>query len=504
MCTVARIGAIVSGVNTSGAYTSGENTNGVSITTGDKSHPEERVAALRPVMGFRDLLLFYIVTGFSVRWIAQAAHGGPSALVIWVACAITFYVPLVACVLQLSSRYPGEGGIYVWSQKAFGPFAGYMTAWTYWVSNLPYFPALLGYTALNALYLMGPGAQRLADSQTYFVVAALTGLGLAVWPNILGLRIGKWLHNAGAIGLWAPTIVLIVLGLAVGSRFGSATPITTRSLIPSTHLQDMIFWSTIAFSLSGLEAASIMGDEIHDARRNIPRALLLAGGIITVIYLLSTLAVMEAIPAQRVSVVQGIMNAVTSAAGRLGVPGIAFLVAACITVGGIGQAGAWFAAAARLPFVAGIDSYLPAAFGRVHPRWNSPYVALIVQAIIAAGFIFLSLLGTNNYGAYDVLVATSVLFYFIPYLFMFGAMIRLRGSIVLGLMGLATTALAIVLSFVPTENNPNAWLFELKVAGSTVIMLLAGAALYFLSSHRRKSGNVAGLAVNTLSQRAER
>jgi amino acid transporter len=466
---------------------------------------EEKVA-LKPVMGFRDLLLFYIVTGFSVRWIAQAAHGGPSALVIWLVCCVAFYVPLVVCVLQLSSRFPGEGGIYIWSQKAFGGFAGFMTAWMYWVSNLPYFPALLGYTAINALYLVGPRGHGLADSRTYFIIASLTGLSLAVWPNVLGLRIGKWLHNAGAIGLWLPALVVIVLGLTAGWRFGSATPITARSLIPSTHLKDIVFWSTIAFSLSGLEAASIMGDEIHDARRNIPRALLLAGAIITVIYVLATLAVMEAVPAERVSIVQGIMDAVTSASGRLGIRGIGFVVAFCITIGGIGQAGAWFAAAARLPFVAGIDSYLPAAFGRVHPRWGSPYVALIVQAMIAVGFILMSLPGTSIAGAYDVLVAMSVLFYFIPYLFMFGAMIRLRGTLVLALMGLTTTALAIVLSFVPTEENANWWLFELKVAGSTVVMLLIGAGLYLLSSHRRisSSGSVTGLAVNTLSQRAER
>src|SRR5262249_5849478 len=153
----------------------------------------------------------------------------------------------------------------------------------------------------------------------------------------------------------------------------------------------------------------IMGDEIHNARRNIPRALLLAGAIITIIYVLSTWAVLQAIPAERVSVVQGIMDAVTSAASRLHISGIAWFVAACITVGGIGQAGAWFAAAARLPFVAGIDCYLPPAFGKIHPRWNSPYVALIVQAIVAVGFILMSLPGTSIAGAYDVLVATSVL-----------------------------------------------------------------------------------------------
>ncbi len=95
---------------------------------------------LRRTLGFRDLVLFYIVTTFSLRWIATAAAAGPSALVIWVIAALGLFVPLVFTVLELSSRYPDEGGMYVWSKRAFGPFAGFITGWTYWSANLPYFP----------------------------------------------------------------------------------------------------------------------------------------------------------------------------------------------------------------------------------------------------------------------------------------------------------------------------------------------------------------------------
>src|SRR5438093_8482155 len=108
---------------------------------------------LRRVLGFRDLLLFYIVTSFSLRWVATAAAAGPSALVIWVIAALGLFVPLVFTVLELSSRYPEEGGVYVWSKHAFGPYAAFITGWTYWGSNLPYFPALLYSWPANALFI---------------------------------------------------------------------------------------------------------------------------------------------------------------------------------------------------------------------------------------------------------------------------------------------------------------------------------------------------------------
>ncbi|MGH7623241.1 MAG: amino acid permease, partial [Gemmatimonadaceae bacterium] len=96
--------------------------------------------ALRRAMGFRDLLLFYLVTGFSLRWIAPAAAAGPSAVIIWIIAALALYLPLVLCVLELSSRYPEEGGLYCWTRRAFGEFPGYMSGFLYWSSNLPYFP----------------------------------------------------------------------------------------------------------------------------------------------------------------------------------------------------------------------------------------------------------------------------------------------------------------------------------------------------------------------------
>ena len=118
-------------------------------------------------MGFRDLVLFYVVTGISLRWIATAAAAGPSSIVIWIGAWLMFYTPLALSVIELSSRYPNEGGLYVWSKKAFGDFSGFISAWSYWACNLPYFPAVFYFAASNALFMRRSSWQHLSGTQIF-------------------------------------------------------------------------------------------------------------------------------------------------------------------------------------------------------------------------------------------------------------------------------------------------------------------------------------------------
>ncbi len=454
-------------------------------------------------MRFGDLVLFYIVTGFSLRWISNAAAAGPSAILIWIGACLGFYLPLVLAVLELSSRYPEEGGLYVWTREAFGGFAGFLSAWLYWASNLPYFPSLLYFTAANALFLGGAHAHGLSTSPAYFVGASLIGLAIAAGLNIRGLHVARWLHDIGAVTLWLPALILLALaGVTLALGHGTATPFTAASLVPSTHLRDIIFWSTVVFSVSGAESASMLGEEIENPRRNVPRALLLAGAGITTIYILATIAVMVALPAARIPEIEGVILSIATLAGQLGVPAIVVVVAALITVSGLGQTGAWFAAASRLPFVAGIDRYLPPAFGRLHPQWRTPYISLLVQAVIAAAFIALSQAGSAVKQANDILVSMSIIAFFIPYLLVFAALIRVqrvptdpgvfrapggpRVAVLAASVGFVVTAIAIVLSFVPSPDDPRPRLAVLKIAGSSVAVIACGIALYGAGRARQR------------------
>jgi amino acid transporter len=462
--------------------------------------------ALKQAMGFRDLVLFYVASGFSLRWIATSASAGPSAIVIWVIACLSFYLPLVASVLELSSRYPEEGGIYVWSKKAFGDFAGFMTGWTYWASNLPYFPAILYFGAANGLYIGGARWQHLSGNRAYFITFSLAGLLLAAGLNVVGLDKGKWLPNIGALGLWLPACVVVILGGLMWHRFGPANQFTPASFVPSTSLKDIIFWSTIAFALGGVESASIMGEEIKNARRNIPRALVISGIAITFIYILGTAGLLACAPSGKIDALYGVMQGVTTAGDRLGIAGMPPIIAAVILVGILGAVGAWFASTARLPFVAGLDNLLPSGFGKVHPRWGTPYISLLVQAGIAGVFVFMSQAGTSVKGAYEVLVSMGIIAYFIPFLYMFLAnialqirearpgVIRLPGgkpvSIFLAALGFITTSISIVLALIPAQDEPNKALAVFKVVGWSLALILIGAVLYLWGRWRSKrSGN---------------
>ena len=454
-------------------------------------------------MGFGDLVLFYVVTTFSLRWIATAAAAGPSAILIWVIACIAFFIPLAFCVLELSSRYPEEGGLYVWTKRAFGEGAGFLTGWMYWGANVPYFPGLLYFAAGNALFIGGARWQSLSTNSTYFIVAALAGLTLSYVLNLVGLDVGKWLHNIGAIASWTPPLVLIAMGLVAWRLYGSATEFSLATIRPSTGLKDVIFWSTIAFAFGGVESASFMGEEIQDARRNIPRALVAAGISMTAIYIVATTCILIALPQSEVTGLQGFMQAISKVAERVGIGSIVPLMALIVTLSSIGGVGAWFAASSRIPFVVGLDRFLPAAYARLHPRWGTPHVALTTQAVIAGIFIFLGQAGTTVRGAYEVLVSMGIITYFIPYLFMFAAMIKLQNepagpqvmrvpggkatAILFSCLGLASTTIAIIIAAIPPDAEPNKPLAMAKIVGLNVLMIAIGGVFYLA---KKRPGNV--------------
>src|SRR5262245_33275487 len=459
---------------------------------------------LRRAMGFRDLVLFYLVTALSLRWVATAAAAGPSSIIIWIAGCLAYFVPLTLCVLELSSRYPEEGGMYLWSKQAFGEFAGFMTGWMYWTANLPYYPALLYFAAGNALFVGGDRWQKLSTSSSYFIIVALAGLALGFTLNLIGLNIGKWLHNIGALGAWLPATMLIVMGSVAWFRFGSATRFGGGAILPAIDFKNVFFWSTVAFAFGGMEGASTMGDEIQHPRRNIPRSLLTAGVIVTAIYIVATISVLTALPADEVSGLQGFMQAMSKVAVRIGVEPVAPFAALLVTISSIGGVSAWFAASSRLPFVAGVDKFLPPAFGRVHPKWQTPYVAMAVQAVLAGTFIFLGQAGTSVKGAYDFLVGMGVVSYFLPFLYMFCAVIRLQRepagpgvmripggkpvAIMMALLGLMTTTISSILACIPPADEPNKVLAVVKLLGSSACLVGIGAVIYWIG--KRKNARV--------------
>jgi amino acid transporter len=167
--------------------------------------PTDARSQLRKTMGFWDVLLFNIATVLGPRWIAAAGHNGTSSISLWVLAALFFFVPGALVINELSSRFPEEGGLYVWSREAFGPFHGFVAGWTYWFYTVFYFPGLLLASASMAAYIIGRprrgSSRRTAPSSSHVSLCLLL---VAVVLNIIGLNIGKWLQNAGGVGTYSP------------------------------------------------------------------------------------------------------------------------------------------------------------------------------------------------------------------------------------------------------------------------------------------------------------
>ena len=470
------------------------------------SAPLDSKSQLRKTMGFWDVLLFNIATVLGPRWIAAAGHNGTSSISLWALAAVFFFVPGALVINELSSRFPEEGGLYVWSREAFGPFHGFVAGWTYWIYTVFYFPGLLLASASMAAYIIGGRGSVLAQDRTFLLLVSLALLLVAVVLNIIGLNIGKWLQNAGGVGTYVPLLILAALAAVLAIKHGSATQFTMHNMLPAWNWDTVNFWSQIAFAFTGLELVSAMSEEVRDPRRTLPRAVFAAGALIALMYIAGTVAILTLVPAADIDPQSGVFHAITVGAVALKVVALGVLAAVLVTVGNAGGVGSTVAGIARVPFVVGIDRYLPAAFGRIHPKWKTPYVSILVQAVASGAILLGSQINDTTRGAYQVLIDAAIILYFIPFLYMFAAVIRLAGRRdraenahavlipggkagvwICGGLGFLVVLVAILVSLVPPGDSTDKLGFELKLLVGTIASVLMGLILYWRGARSKQT-----------------
>jgi amino acid transporter len=469
------------------------------------------IKQLRKEMGFWDVLLFNIATVLGPRWIAAAAHNGTSSISLWALAAVFFFVPSALVINELSSRFPEEGGLYVWAKEAFGDFHGFVAGWTYWIYTVFYFPGLLLASAAMSAYIIGERGMTLEHNRAFLLWVSLGLLLVAVVLNIIGLNIGKWLQNAGGVSTYLPLMMLVAIATALWSHHDAITHITWASMKPVWNWDTVNFWSQIAFAFTGLELVSAMSAEVHNPQRTLPRAVMASGVLIAAMYIAGTLAVLSLVAAPDVSPTSGVFHAITvgSMALKLGFLGI--LAALLVTVGNAGGVGSTVAGIARVPFVVGIDRYLPEAFGKIHPRWKTPYVSILVQAALSGAILLLSQIRSESIQAvYQFLIDAAIILYFIPFLYMFAAAIKLfgrrdrmenknavlipggkAGVWITSILGFLVILVGIFVSLVPTGETKDKLGFEIRLVGGTLAAIVLGLTLYWRGA-RAKSAEQAG------------
>jgi glutamate:GABA antiporter len=469
---------------------------------------------LRRVMGFWDVLLFNVAAVLGPRWIAAAAHNGTSSMSLWVLAALLFFLPSAFVIVELSTRYPSEGGLYVWAKEAFGEFHGFVAGWTYWVYTFFYFPGLLMASAAMSADIGGANAARLAEHRAFLMIVSIVMLFAAVLLNIIGLNIGKWLQNAGGVGTYVPLVMLIGMGAYFWRTHGSATHFTWSNMMPVWNWDTVNFWPQIAFAFTALELCSTMSEEVHEPRKTFPRAILGSGVAIAAAYILGTFALLAMIPPASVDPKRGVFQAMTMGSARLGIAYFGIIAAIAVLFGNAGGVGTTVAGVARIPFVVGIDRYMPAAFGKIHAKWKTPWVSILVQAGVSCVILLLIQINETANSAYQIFVDAGTILYFIPFLYMYGAAIKLAyrpdraanpdvalipggkfGVWVAALLGFAVVIGGIVLSLIPPAEAPSRVMFEVKLVVGTLGAFLLGLILYVRGA-RAKSREAAAAPIN--------
>ena len=478
------------------------------VTTAPAAPVSQEAPHLRRVLGRWDLVLLFVVAIVNLNVVPTIAANGGVTVWLWLLALLLFFWPQGIAVIELAHRYPGEGGVYLWAKRVFGDFHGFLSGWCYWTNNIFYVPTVLLYFVGISVYVAGPRARTLADNPWFALGASMVLLVLLVVLNVRGLRVGRWVNNLGGIGTAITAVTLIGLGIVVLFRFG--TTMNAADFRISGDIRLIGSFGVICFGLVGLELGSIMGDEIQDPRRTLPSAVGWGGLLAGVLYFGATLTLLLAVNKQNIGVLQGVVQGVSHMAEQVKVPWIVSPFAFVLSISIAGIASAWLSGSARIPFVAGLDLYLPEGLGKLHKKYATPYVALIVHASLSAIFLGMSFVGAGVKEAFVTMLDLAVVLQLVPYLYMHGALLKLAKQsapgegyyskttlFLAGSCGLITTILGISVAFIPSHQIESIPLFEIKMLAGT-LFFVGLAAFFFFIYGRRKAARKLNVAASVV------
>jgi glutamate:GABA antiporter len=456
-------------------------------------------------LGRRDLILLFVVAVFNLNVVPSIAANGGVTIWLWIISLLLFFLPQGIAVIELAHRYPGEGGVYLWAKELFGDFHGFFSGWCYWTNNMLYVPTVMLYFVGVSVFIFGPSHAALADNKGFALWTSIILLLALTALNIVGLGIGKWVNNLGAIGTCIAAAALVILGVIVVSKSG-LTVSAADFRFPHDPRFVLNTFGVICFALVGLELASIMGDEIEDPRRTLPGAVLCGGLISGLLYLAVTLTLLVAIGRSGISVLQGIVQALASMAARFGLLWIIPIFALLLSISIAGIASAWLGGSARIPFVAGLDHYMPAWLGRIHPKYATPYAALIVHVTISILLCVIFFRLSSVQAAFQTMLSLAVVLQLVPYIYVFAGILKLAARsdnvgvynravlIPAGVSGLVTTILGIALQYFPPQLITSLRIYESEMVLGT-LFFVGLAAYFFFIYGRRKVPQKAGVVV---------
>jgi amino acid transporter len=438
---------------------------------------------LRKELGVWDLVLTQILFIVGLPWIGVAAKLGPSHVVLWLLAVVTFYIPTAMVVIWLNTRMPHEGGLYQWAKYGFNPFVGFMTGWNLWIFVI----VLSSETGLqittNLSYALGPGYESLAANKLAISLVSIGVVGLLVWLSIVGLSVGKWLHNFGGF-------MLVVIFLAIvffGMRSPNFHPFTL--VMPAATAFNLNILAKMGFgALGGFEYVAILAGECRNPVQAIRRSVLISAPIVAGMFILGTASMLALVPIDKIDLIGPVAQVLSIGSKPFGLAAqIVPIAIVVVMILRVAQSSVHFTGNTRLPMVAGWDRFLPRWFTELHPRFRTPVNSILLAAGLIVIIGLTSLIGVGHQESFQLIWNGAIMFYAIPYCIMFlvpicstklgkaSSWIRIAA-----ISGFVMTVLDIYFSAVPIIHVSNSMMFTLKIAGVGIAGNLLGVGLYVL------------------------
>jgi len=469
------------------------------LATTELAQAEARVeahsASLRKELGVRDLVLTQILFIVGLSWIGVAGKLGPSHVIFWLLALVLFYLPSAAVVMYLSRLMPLEGGLYQWAKLGFNGTIGFLLAWNLWLYVIVHTSEIGLECATYLSYALGPGASWMTTSSWFVALATAVLLMLMILASVIGLSVGKWVHNVGGVVMlvvFGALLIMPLIGLSTG-HLREYHPF--RTAVPSFSLLNLNILGKMGFgALGGFEYVAILAGETRAPARSVRRSVLIAAPIIALMFVLGTSTVVAYIPADQIDLVGPLPQVLRAGFGPLGIAGQLVTIAILLTLAmRVAQTNVAFTAVARLPMVAGWDRLLPPWFSRLHAKYRTPVNSIVLVGVCAFAIALLSLVGVGQAEAFQLLFNASGMFYALTYVVMFAIpLFGLRGVAprpplwlrVASASGLAMTVLYVVLAVFPIIKVESVAVFAAKISLVIVLANLVGVGI--LESARRR------------------
>ena len=382
---------------------------------------EQAIAHIK-TLGRRDIVLFTVSAILLLDTLAAGATVGPSAVFWWVFLGIVFFVPYALICSEMGTTYPEQGGLYAWVRNAFGRRWASRATWAYWVNTSVWNPAIY-------ILFAGIFSQMFMPDLS---MSAQIGIGLlltwiTVVVNVVTLNVGKWIPNIGAIFKVIVMGAIVFGAIQYTQQFGMANPLTLESMTPrwGSSLQ---YISVIIYGMLGFELVSAGAKEMKNPARDIPIGIFVSGLIIIVLYTAATMAILAAIPAAEINLVEGLMETLYlffggSEAGRLFA--LVLGIGALYTFFSNGVT--WALGCNRSMAEAAAEGEFPKSLAREHPRAGTPTGAAVIMGVISTLILLLyGVLAGSKEELFWSLFAFSAVIFLIPYIILVFAFLRMR------------------------------------------------------------------------------